>query len=159
MNFVFDCNIKDKVACVYKIEFDNKIYIGSTINLRGRAATHTSNIRNGKFENISLFEILNCQIIRFSVLEYINDISILRDKEKYWIKINRSENLLNKAYAKDVGYVKVSKNRTSIEWAMVRVDCNILEAVKKHLEESGSHISIGKFFEIAAEEKLKSENK
>lgn len=40
---------------------------------------------------------------------------------------------------------------------LVRIDKKVVEKVRKHKKKTG--IAIGRFFEIAAEEKLKSENK
>jgi hypothetical protein len=82
---------------IYKIEFYENLYVGSTINLIKRQSKHNSNYKIGKL-NIKLYETArenNIEKIECILLEEIefDDIGELRKKEEeYRVKLNANLN-------------------------------------------------------------------
>lgn len=100
-----------RTAGIYKIVnvINNKIYVGSAVNLVGRKHTHFSLLRNNKHPNKhiqSAFNKYGSQNFYFEIIEYIPTVKdklkfkdILLSREQYWIiKLNVCD--------KNVGYNK-----------------------------------------------------
>lgn len=81
-----------KTPLIYKIEVNNKIYIGQTTNLNSRLKSYLSN----KKDQLIQKAILKHYDFIFSIIE-ICDKDVLNDKEKYWINYYNS-NDLSKGY-------------------------------------------------------------
>ena len=81
----------DVISGIYKINYPNgKAYIGQAQNIRARLMEHNSYAKVGH----GLRELLLCEqkmkqynffIEEFELLEQINDLNLLDEKEKYWI--------------------------------------------------------------------------
>lgn len=66
----------------------SELYIGSTINLRKRCATHFRDLRNKKHKNYKLHRICvrhGIEALVFEVLEYILLPELLTSREQHWI--------------------------------------------------------------------------
>jgi hypothetical protein len=76
----------DRFSCVYEMIIDRKyFYIGSTVCLNERSEKHIYKINKRK-HTISIMKVVsNSSNIEFKILEVINDSSILRIREKYFI--------------------------------------------------------------------------
>lgn len=113
-----------KVMAVYKIE--NKktgdIYVGSTINYANRIAVHKYKMKHG-FNSAHRLYIdganLGASSFSFSIIELVNDESILLDREQFYInKINPQYNVARIAgscvgvKATDEAKAKMSKSRS-----------------------------------------------
>jgi group I intron endonuclease len=94
-----------KTSGVYAIinNFNGKKYIGSSYNCRGRLSSHLSFLRYSKHSNKHLQNAFDqCSIENFSyvLLEEVNDLSKLYEREQYWIDFYKSylpENGYNRA--------------------------------------------------------------
>jgi group I intron endonuclease len=79
---------------------NNKIYIGSSINVYKRTKTHFNELKNGIHANIHLqnsFNKYHGNNFKFSILEYIEMKTELLSREQYWIDIYQS-------YDQNIGY-------------------------------------------------------
>ena len=89
--------LQPNMACIYKINYpNNKIYIGCTIDLKRRMREHNYNSHQ-KLCPCDLAIKKYGKIIEIEVLEFINDLSIMEEREKYWINFYNSNN-------KQIGY-------------------------------------------------------
>lgn len=80
----------NKIACIYKICClnSNKFYIGSSVDLKKRWSKHKSLLRNNKHPNKKLQNLVNkygVDTLYITVLELIQDISAIRDRELHFI--------------------------------------------------------------------------
>jgi len=87
---------------VYKILniYNNKIYIGSSINLYNRFCHHASELKSNIHKNKHLQSSWNkygAGVFVFEVIEYINDKDNLLRREQFWIDYYKS-------YIKEIGY-------------------------------------------------------
>ncbi|MCE9677451.1 GIY-YIG nuclease family protein [Paraclostridium bifermentans] len=76
---------------IYKIinTLNGKVYIGSTQNIRIRRNNHFTNLRYNRHHNIHLQNAYNkygLENFEFIVLEYVDSIDYLLEKETSWIK-------------------------------------------------------------------------
>ena len=86
------------VSCVYMIKniVNNKVYIGSTKNLRNRMYAHNHLLKHGKHDSSRLQEDWdNGDIFEVIVLKEIEDEDKLRDCEQYFIDYYESYNESN----------------------------------------------------------------
>lgn len=84
-------------AAVYKITIDGKwFYIGSSINIKARIGRWTSCLRLGRhFKNKNIRLVLKKNsVIRFEIIEIVDEKSVLRDKETKHIRANQENNCL-----------------------------------------------------------------
>lgn len=77
-------------ACIYCIKnnVNNHCYIGQTINFNQRKSKHLSSLRLGNHCNKHLqhaFDKYGENNFTFTIIEEINDYSIIGEREKYWI--------------------------------------------------------------------------
>ena len=95
---IFDISeLKPNMACIYKINYPNgKIYIGCTIDLKRRMKEHNFNSHQ-KLQPCDLAIQKYGKITKIEVIEFINDLALLEEREKYWIKYYNSNN-------KEIGY-------------------------------------------------------
>ena len=83
---------------IYKITNfkNNKMYIGSSVDLKRRRKTHFSNLRRNKHINTYLQNSFNKygeSNFTFEILEYVEDKLLLIEKEQYWLdKLNSYKN-------------------------------------------------------------------
>lgn len=82
---------------IYKITNtnNNKIYIGSSVDLLHRKATHISKLNSNSHDNIYLqrsFNKYNGDGFIFDVVEFIEDVNLLIEREQYWIDLFQSYN-------------------------------------------------------------------
>ena len=85
---------------VYKIQFENKVYIGSTKDFRNRYKQH---LREDKTNLPHLWELLKEEEHTFEVLEVVNEMGELRKREQYYIELYLSSGyeVVNRKKAKD----------------------------------------------------------
>lgn len=69
---------------IYKIQFENKVYIGSTKNFRNRYKKH---LREDKEELPHIWELLKEEEHTFEILEVVEDEEKLKTKEQYYIDL------------------------------------------------------------------------
>lgn len=75
---------------IYKIMniVNNKIYVGSAVDLRKRKSQHFSNLKNNKHVNKHLQSSYNkhgLENFKFEILEYVKDKEMLIEREQYYI--------------------------------------------------------------------------
>lgn len=78
-----------KAIYMIKCTDNNGFYIGSSKNVWSRFAMHLSKLRRGKHECYLLQKSFNQygeKSINMTILEFVSDISILKVREKYYIK-------------------------------------------------------------------------
>lgn len=97
-------DIPTKTSGVYAIvnNFNAKKYIGSSDDCRGRLGTHLSLLRYGKHHNKHLqnaFDQSAIENFSFVLLEKVEDLSKLHEREQYWMDYYES-------YFPDKGYNK-----------------------------------------------------
>ena len=89
--------LQPNMACIYKINYpNNKIYIGCTIDLKRRIKEHNFNSHK-KLQPCDLAIKKHGKIIEIEVLEFINNLSEMENRERYWINFYNSNN-------KQIGY-------------------------------------------------------
>lgn len=81
--------MKKKIG-VYKITntINGKLYIGSSIDLKKREYAHFYNLRNNTHDSKYMQNVFNKfgeNILIFSIIEYVENVDILLDREQYWI--------------------------------------------------------------------------
>lgn len=81
---------REKICGIYKIEnlVNGKIYIGSSVDISERWHRHSTDLRTNRHGNDYLQNAWNKHgedNFKFEIIEYINDISILINREQYWI--------------------------------------------------------------------------
>jgi len=84
------------VGYVYKISniIDNRVYIGSTINLHKRWNEHKRDLLKNKHQNIHLQRFVNkygLDKLNFSVIETVIDDNILLNREQYYMNITENK--------------------------------------------------------------------
>lgn len=84
-------------AVIYKINYNNgKIYIGRTNNLRRRISEHINNWKKSKIKKVPECDIAIHEIgiknNEIEILEFIEDLNILDNRERYWIQYYNSNN-------------------------------------------------------------------
>lgn len=100
-----------KDSGVYKITnlLNNKMYIGSSVNLVNRSTNHRKNLKDNKHDNLHLQSSYNKyggQNFLFEVIEYCNR-EILIEREQYWIdfyKVTDPKNGYNKRLKADSNF-------------------------------------------------------
>lgn len=92
--------LKENMQGIYKLNYPNgKIYIGQSSNIKRRMYEH-NNINRLKNHYNTPCDLAIQKYGRFEeieILELVDDINLLDEKEKYWIKYYQSNN-------KDIGY-------------------------------------------------------
>ena len=111
-----------KISGVYKITniITNKVYVGSSVNLNSRKATHFRTLRKGVHKNTKLQNSYNKygeNAFVYEVLEYVNDNNCLLEREQFYINKYNSAiegyNILEKA-GNSLGYKHSSEVRDLI---------------------------------------------
>lgn len=115
---------------VYKIQFENKVYIGSTKNFRGRYVKHIT-----RDEEIypHVWELLKEDSHTFEVLEVVEDIEELSIREQYYIDLYSTMKLdvINKRKA------HFDKEKKKTKKIKIVIDEEDYEKVIKLLKDSG----------------------
>ncbi len=173
-----DCliiNENMKFAGVYVIlnTSNNKFYIGSTVNVYKRKNEHFYNLENNVHKNIHLQRSFNKYKMKNFVgllLEKVNNLNDLKNKEQYWLDIlydkNKSYNILTKAY-NSLGFKHSEETKNKIS-EMQKGEKNNLYG-KQHKEEtkikmSNAHIGnknpmFGKTHSSSVRKKISEGNK
>lgn len=86
-----------KISAIYKITniANNKCYIGKSIDAYYRLKTHKKYLKNNKHSNPYLqneFNKYSFKNFKFDIVEIVDNVDILNDKEKYWISYFSSNN-------------------------------------------------------------------
>jgi len=91
--------MNDRVCGIYQIRnrINNKLYIGSSVDIRRRWFYHTRDLLKGKHASLHLqrsWDIYGKNNFAFEIIEIVNDIKLLISREQYWIEkcISFSEN-------------------------------------------------------------------
>jgi group I intron endonuclease len=87
----------NKVAGIYCIlcTVNNKRYIGSSVNIRGRLATHFNQLRKNNHFNSHLqsaFNLYGKENFSIEILEQVDDLNTLIDREQFWINHHQAYN-------------------------------------------------------------------
>lgn len=83
-------NARKLFAAIYLIETpaNGKKYVGSAVDLMARWSTHISHLRGGVHGNVHLqraWHKYGVDGFRFSVIEFVDDLSTLMAREQHWI--------------------------------------------------------------------------
>lgn len=87
----------DKVGGIYRITCtaNNKVYIGLSSNLEQRIKTHISKLTHGTHINKHLqtaWDLYGENSFTFDIIEYCDDINILKEREIFYISKYKSDN-------------------------------------------------------------------
>lgn len=121
---------------IYKIlnTYNNKIYIGSSVNLYNRLHTHANNLKRNIHKNNHLqcsWNKYGASYFIFDVIEYVQDTNKLIEREQFWMDYFKS-------YDDNFGYNidKFSKNCLGIirsEETKIKIS-NSMKGIKKSEE-------------------------
>lgn len=96
-------DLEDNMSVIYKINYrDGKFYIGFTNDLKRRISEHLNAWKKARYKKIQDCDIaIHKQngIDEIEILEFVSDISLLEERERYWITYYD-------AYNSDIGYNK-----------------------------------------------------
>lgn len=129
-----------KYQGIYKIRnlLNGKVYIGQSNNIRSRFSSHRKNYNKSKKH--PLYNAMRCYGIEnfeFIVLEYVDTINKLNEREQYWLDFY-------KAYNRDFGYNLRPKAESMRGYKRSQESINKrLESMKgyKHSEETLAKIA------------------
>ena len=127
---------------IYKIEFNENLYVGSTIDLHKRQIKHNSDYRKTKnyklYEKAREYNIEEIELILLEEIEF-EDIDELRIKEEeYRIKLNANLNEIA-CYRNDESYKEYYK-KNKIEYYKKNKD-KILEYKKEYDEKNKNKLN------------------
>lgn len=92
---------------IYALYINNKLYVGSAVNIRRRTTTHARRLKLAIHPNKHLQSAYNkYQLLTISVLEYC-DIDVLLKREELWIE-------WTKCYLPEFGYNKRRKPNSNL---------------------------------------------
>ena len=147
-----------KVSGVYQIKntINNKLYIGSSVNIKLRLQKHMSELRRGVHSNKHLLESFmkyGENNFEFSILEEVKDLNLLIPKEQYYLDLfksydNKNGYNLRKIADSNHGY---KHSKESIE------KFRLASTGKTHTEETKKRISLankGRIFSKETKEKM-----
>lgn len=102
-----------KISGIYVIRnvINNKVYIGSAVDLNNRWFSHRNNLINNKHVNKHLqasFNKYGIDNFIFEILEYVVDKNCLIDREQNWIDFFNPEYNIR----------KVAQNNTGLRWSL-----------------------------------------
>lgn len=103
----------ENFAAVYKFTFDNGyFYIGGTKKIATRISKHREKIKNGNHTENVLKASIDCRTITFEILERVKDISVLGEREDYYLRLNWGDPLLlNRAESHKGGFKRTDQER------------------------------------------------
>lgn len=118
---------------VYKIQFENKVYIGSTKSFRDRYITH---ITTDKEKYPHVWELLKEEKCTFEVIELIENKEMLNVREQYYIDLYSTMKLdvINKRKAY---FDKKKKKKKKTKKIKIVINEEDYERVIKLLKDSG----------------------
>ena len=86
-----NCSVNQIYSGIYKITFPNqKVYIGRSNNIYRRMLEHNNDFRNKLPIEYAIMKY--GKITEFDIIELINDIDEMKQREIYWIKYYDSTN-------------------------------------------------------------------
>lgn len=118
--------IYDSKICIYLIKnlINNKVYIGSTKDVKSRKANHFSQLNSNTHKNLHLqrsFNKYGRNNFSFHILEYLNSENDLYKKEAIWIN---NFNSLNYKF----GY---NKQNIDLDSSKIKLNLNQINALKE----------------------------
>lgn len=145
-----------KIIGIYKIttRTNNKVYIGSSTNIKQRWYSHLNKLRKNIHPNKHLLNAYNLygeKDLEFSIIEIIQDLKILIEREQYYLDIYLS-------YDRNIGYNIRTKAETNIGHVVseeTRQKQRISSSGKKHSEETKIKISLANKGKKVSEESKK----
>lgn len=146
-----------KISGIYQIKniINNKIYIGSSVDIKNRWQKHISELRRGKHSNKHLLESYKThgeQNFEFSILEEVKELDNLILKEQYYLDFYKS-------YEKENGYNlrKIADSNYGYKHTKESIEkFRTASTGKTHTEEVKKRISLANKGRIFSEEtKLK----
>jgi len=145
-----------KISGIYQIKNikNNKVYIGSSINIKSRFQKHLSELRRNVHPNKHLLESFKRygeHSFDFFILEEIEDLSLLTHREQYYLD-------LFKSYDKNNGYNlrKIAENNFGYKHSQESIEkFKIASTGKKHSEETRKRISLANKGRVFSEETRK----
>lgn len=139
-------------------------YIGSSVNIESRKSGHIALLRNGKHHNkhfLNVWRKYGEDSFEFQVLEIVNDISRLVEREQYWIDTLKPE--INKAIFANSGFLGKKHNEdtkrklSQIQKSrMMNEDLRKIqsEATKRYIQLHGNQMQ-GKNLSAEAKDKIR----
>ena len=141
-----------KIQGIYKIRnlLNGKVYIGQSINFNKRFSDHRLKIANKKYKH-PLYDSMRCYGIEnfeFIVLEWINDVSKLNEREQYWMDYYQS-------YTPEFGY-NIAIGAIGVKHSEeTRKKLSDINKGKRHSDESKKKMSLSHKGKIRTEEHRK----
>lgn len=151
MQYNIGGDILDKISGIYfiKNKINNKIYIGSSIDLKRRISAHKYLLKNNKHYNLYLQRAWNKNTFKnfeFIIFETFDDIAEkeLREKEENYIKNFKSlynQNGYNINSKTDIVHCKYKKVcKFNLKGELVAIYDSLLEAFENSTDKSASAI-------------------
>jgi group I intron endonuclease len=114
---------------IYKIlnKANGKFYIGSAINLRKRRKNHFGMLQSGTHCNnllLRAFKKYGEENFEFSVIEFVDDVTKLIEREQYWLEQTR-------CYNRKIGYNISPTAGSNLGWEMPREQRDAISKLKK----------------------------
>lgn len=141
-------------AGIYAIinKINGKLYVGSSKNMLNRYNGHVYDLKKGKHHSIYLQRSVDkhgLKNFKFKVLELIDDISILHDREQYWLDYYES-------YNHEVGY-NISPSAHGGVFANETKE-KIRETLKERFKDKNNHPSYKRIVSKETREKISKAN-
>ena len=154
---------------VYAIrnKLNGKLYIGSSCKIECRFSGHKSLLKSGTHSNDRLqseFNRYGIEAFQFSILELVNDLSSIRDREQHWIDTYRNsdlESLYNvslNALIPNKGLTRNEKQRKNMSLSKsglpnknkrIFTDESALFVIDEYLNTSKSILEIAQKFQVS----------
>jgi group I intron endonuclease len=101
-------NLPKYISAIYIIRnnINDKIYIGSAIDVKARWVTHRSRLKNNQHHSIILQRAYNkygIESLSYEILEYVTDKNKLIEREQVWINFFKPEYNINKIAGNNLG--------------------------------------------------------
>jgi predicted GIY-YIG superfamily endonuclease len=96
----------ENFAAIYKFTLDNGFfYVGGTKKIAKRMSQHRAHIRDGNHADNVMKAVEGCNTMTFEILERVDDLSILGEREDYYLKLYWGNPLmLNRAESAKGGF-------------------------------------------------------
>lgn len=133
-------------AGIYKIsnKINNDCYIGSAVNLQSRKSRHFSVLRKHKHDNMYLQRVFNKYSengLEFSILEIIEDKTLLIEREQYYIDNLSPKYNIRKIAKSNLGLKHSIESRKKMSSAQKGIKCTEETKLKISLAKKGKKMS------------------
>lgn len=100
---------------IYKLIINNKIYIGSAVNLSKRLRSHLNDLKANRHGNIHLQRaFILYKEIDFEILEFVSDVKSLIEREQYFIDSLNPHYNISKIAGSQLGFRHSAESKVKI---------------------------------------------